>query len=101
MTFDETQIKEIECELRSMRNKLANVESQNRILVAYVCEMQHRRRDVAKRLAARRQRKTYACNNGAAKKRAQRQRGPHQTQYIKLMAPAVRQRLWDRRQQTL
>jgi hypothetical protein len=95
------QIAEIECELRLMRNKLANCESQNRILVAYVCEMQHRRHRREKRLDAARQRKRYACDNGAAKKRAQRQRGPQQTQYIKLMAPAVRQRLWDQLQQTL
>jgi len=41
--IEEAQIKEIERELRLLRNQLANCESQNRILIAYVAENERRK----------------------------------------------------------
>jgi len=91
--IDETHIKEIECELRSLRLQLANCESQNRILVAYVLDVQKRRRRRLRSLDAKRHRQRYVAFTRPIAAPLHR--------HIKLMAPAVRERLSVRLQQTL
>jgi len=82
-------VMQLEGELRKLRNQLANSESQNRILGAYVIEMKRRR--LKRRLLrdAARHRKAYA---EAPYIRPPRQNGLH----IKLMAPAVAKKLHEK-----
>jgi len=57
----ELQRRIIECELRMLRNKLANAEAQNAALVAYILKLQKRKRTQVKRRDAARARKHYAA----------------------------------------
>jgi hypothetical protein len=73
VVIDAIQIAKIERELKLLRNRIANLESQNHILSGYVIQVQQQRARCARRKSAARQRKYY-LNSGAEKRRQRHQR---------------------------
>jgi hypothetical protein len=71
--ISDIEIAKVERELKLLRNKLANCESQNRLLSECVVAMQRQRTTRARSKAAARQRRYY-LNNGKEKRRLRRQR---------------------------